>query len=280
MRIGFALAAIPVMGLLPLMAQESWQPAPVLQIFQETVKEGRGAAHAKVEADWAATFRKADFPAHYIAMATMSGPEEVWFVQPMPSFAINEEYDKASAKEPLKSALATMSSLDGELRSSSKTLWAVFRPDLSYGVERFNPPKMRFVSIGSYRVKLGRDQDFTEGTKTYLGGYAKANIETCILAYQVVAGAPAGTYLFISMMDSLQTFDQQPERMKALRDAMGDDYSKIMTGAGEVFVSIENTLFQAKPAMSYAPKALIDADPFWKPEATTVTATRTKKKEK
>jgi hypothetical protein len=32
----------------------------------------------------------------------MSGSSEVWFIQPTPSFGANEDYEKASEKEPLK----------------------------------------------------------------------------------------------------------------------------------------------------------------------------------
>jgi len=264
-----ALSGVVLSGvsLRPVYAQDI-KPAPVIEIYREAIKEGRTAAHEKVEADYAATFRRANHPAHYVALASISGLGEVWFVQPMPSFGANEDYEKASDKEPLKSALAMLDARDGELRATSRAIWAVFRPDLSYHAEKFAPAKARYVMAGMIRIKLGRDADFVAGAKTYFGAFEKANIDECTLAYQVVAGAPSGTYLFFSMMDSMKVLDEEPARMRAVQQAMGaENFAQFMKGAGDLFVATEDTLLEAKPGMSYPPQQFIDADPaFWKPK--------------
>jgi hypothetical protein len=105
MKIVLTLAALSGVGTLVVCAQEGSKPAEVLTIYREVIKEGRNAAHEKVEADYAATFRKANFPAHCVALTAMSGSNEVWFLQPAPSFAVAEEWDQAGEKEPMKSAL-------------------------------------------------------------------------------------------------------------------------------------------------------------------------------
>jgi hypothetical protein len=268
MRLAFTLLTISGIGMLPVLAQEGAKPAPVLSIQREAIKEGRGAAHEKVETEWAAAFRKANFPAHYIAMSTMSGTGEVWFISPMASFAAQEEADKAEEKEPVKSMLAMMDARDGELRSGTHTIWAVYRPDLSYRPDKFKPAKARYVMASSMRVRLGHEEDFAEGAKVYFGAHEKANIDECTLGYEIVAGAPAGSYLFFTLMESLKMLDEEPAHMQAIQQAMGPEaFSKFMKGAGDVFVSIEDTLLQVRPGMSYAPQDLIDADPaFWKPK--------------
>ena len=240
----------------------------MIEIFRESIKEGRGAAHEKVEADYAAAFRRAKHPAHYVAMAAMSGPGEVWIIQPMPSFAATEDYEKASEKEPLKSAVAMMDARDGELRASSRTIWAVHRPDLSYHAEMFNAAKTRYVMAATYRIRLGRDADFLTGAKQYLGALEKAHVDDCMLAYQVTAGATSWTYLFFTMMDSMKWMDAGPARMQAVMQAMGaNNFAQFIKGAGDLLVSIDDTLLEVKPGMSYAPQSMIDADPgFWKPK--------------
>jgi hypothetical protein len=267
MRFLFTFVVLSGIGAVSAFAQSA-KPAPVIEIFRETIKEGRGAAHEKVETDYAAIFRKANHPAHYVAMATVSGPQEVWFLQPMPSFAISEDYDKASEKEPLKSTIAMMDSRDGELRASSRTMWAVFRPDLSYGVDKFIPGKSRFVMVGTFHVRMGHDEDFAAGGKQYLAAFAKAGIDECTLAYQVVAGASGGTYLFFTMMESMKFLDGYPARMQAIQQAMGaEDYSRFMKGGGDVIASIDDTILQVKPGMSYPTQDMVDGDPaFWKPK--------------
>ena len=269
MRFAFALIAFAGITFLPALAQDGTKPAPVIEILRESIKQGKTAAHEKVEADYAAAFRKANFPGHYVAMTAMSGTGEVWFIEPMPSFAVTEEYDKASEKEPLKSALAMMESRDGDLRANSRAMWAVYRPDLSYHPEKFHPAKTRYVVAGTFRVRIGHEEEFVGGTKTYFGGFEKANIDECALGYQVVAGAPAGTYLFFTMMDSMKMLDGGQARMQAMQQAMGqENFSRLMKGAGDVIVSIEDTLLQVKPGMSYPAPDMVKADPdFWKPKA-------------
>jgi sulfite reductase beta subunit-like hemoprotein len=69
-----------------------------------------------------------------------------------------------------------------------------------------------------------------------------------------------------------------PARQKALVEAMGaENFSRMMKGMGEVFQSIEATLFSASPEMSYAPKAVEDEDPaFWRPKAAPAAAAKPK----
>jgi hypothetical protein len=96
----------------------------------------------------------------------------------------------------------------------------------------------------------------------------------------VVAGAPAGTYLFLAPMETLKTMDGMPARQAALRQAMGGDgYQKLMQGAGETFVIIENGLFEVSPGMSYMSQETISSDPgYWMPKPAGTGAAPAKKK--
>jgi hypothetical protein len=268
MRRVFTLTALA--GLSTLVASAQVTPAPVLQIVRETTKEGREAAHEKVETEWASAARKANHPAHYVTLATVTGPSELWFVERMANFATFEEWGKASEKEPYKTINGNLNARDGELRSSSRTMWAVFRPDLSYEVEKFNPAKARFVTIDTFRVRLGKSEDFTAGGKTYYDAMKKANLHGTTVTYEVVAGAPNGTFLLITPMESLKLVDDNMAAMPALMRAMGpENFSRFMKSTGDIFVSMDSTIFQVKPGMSYAPQQFVDADPdFWKPKAT------------
>jgi len=261
------LSGILLSGLdLPVYAQES-RTAPVMEIVREPIREGKGAAHEKAEADYAAIFRKANFPGHYVALKAISGPSEVWFLQPMASFEANQEYEQASEQEPLKSELAVAESRDGEMRASSRTIWAVVRPDMSYHPEKFDPIKTRYVMAGVFQVKLGRDADFLRAAKTYFDAFEKANVDQCTVAYQVVAGATSGTYLFFTPMLSMKALDESAARMQAVQQAMGaDTFRAFMANTGDLMVSIDDTLLEVSPGMSYPPQRYIDADPdFWMP---------------
>jgi hypothetical protein len=275
MKLAVSLVLVAGVGIVPAIAQEAMKPAPVLSIVRESIKEGKTAAHEKVEAEFASAFRKANSPAHYYALSAGSGPSEVWFVEPMESFASKEDFDKAGDKEPLKGSLEAAEAHDGELRTSSHTMWAGYRADLSYRPEKLNLAKTRYVDLVTFRVKLGKEQDFVNNAKALFEAYAKGNVDLCTLGYRVSEGAPEGTYLLFTMMDSMKVLDGYPERMKAAIGAMGQDrYSQTMSGFGDAMLSIEHNLFEVKPGMSYPPQSVVDADPtFWKTKSTSKTST-------
>jgi hypothetical protein len=248
-------------------------PPAVIQIQRESIKEGKGAAHRKVESDFANTFRKNKFPFHYLALSAESGPSEVLFLQALPSLAGIEEADKLAGKAPLKTELELVEARDGELRSESRSMTTVFRKDLSYLPANPSPiGKLRYVMIDTYRVKLGQNESMLAGGKVILAGYQKINLPLTILCYQVIAGAPNGVYLFLVGMDSLKQMDALAAQDKALADAVGADaLSRITKGEGDTFQTMESNLYSVSPEMSYVTKEEEDVDPaFWRPKVTAV----------
>ena len=59
----------------------------MITIVREEVKLGRDADHAKVEAGWPAAYEKAKSPDYYLAMISMTGTPEAWYVTPYASHA-------------------------------------------------------------------------------------------------------------------------------------------------------------------------------------------------
>lgn len=250
-------------------------PPAVLQVTREMVKEGKGAAHRRVEQDYANAYRKNKFPFHYLGLSAESGPNEALFLAAYPSFAAVEEGDKLSQKVPLKNDLELVEARDGELRAESRSMTAVFRRDLSYMPANALPvSKFRYVMIDNYRVRLGQNEGFMAGAKMLLDGYRKANIGVSIICYQVIAGAPNGVYLFLVPMDSLKEMDSMRANDKALADAVGaDSLARLTKGEGEVFQNMESTLYSVSPEMSYLTKEDEDADAsFWRPKVTAARA--------
>src|SRR6478752_7519790 len=58
----------------------------VLTIIREHVKVGRAAEHSKYEAGYPATLEKAKSPDYYLAITSLSGPSEAWYLMSQPSF--------------------------------------------------------------------------------------------------------------------------------------------------------------------------------------------------
>ena len=267
MKMLIALAALSAGGALAVLAQEQGPP-PVLQIQRELIKEGKFAAHEKTEAAYVRAFRKADFPGHYLALSPQSGPNEVWFVEAFPSFEASETWQAASEKEPLKSALADADAQDGVLRERSNSMWAVYRPQLSYRADKLDVGKMRFVRVFTYHVRLGRTADFLAEAAAVIRAYDRANADRSFLGYEVRAGAPAGTYLFLEGLTSLKTLDGWDEQSQAFASAMGaEGLKKLNEFDATAIASEEVNLFQVSPKMSYVSKTTEDEDPaFWRPK--------------
>lgn len=265
-------------GVATLCAQAPEPPA-VVQITRELIKEGKAPAHTRTEQAEANALRKNKFPFHYLGLDAISGANEVVFLSAYPSFAAMDQGHMESEKQPLKSEMEQLDARDGEYRTSTRGMTSVFRKDLSYLPENgISIGKTHVVMLLTYRVRIGKEDDFMSGAKMLLEAYAKAKLDTPILAYQVVAGSQEGVYLFFVPMASLKALDQSPAREKELMDAMGpDNFRQLMKGAGEVFASMESQLYAVSPEMSYVSKATEDEDPaFWRPKPAAAGAEKSK----
>jgi hypothetical protein len=159
---------------------------------------------------------------------------------------------------------------DGDLRTGSRTLLAVFRGDLSYhpAEAMSSLPKCRHMAVTVLRIKYGQDAELAQAAKLLIDGDDKSGSDQPVLAYQVVSGGPSGTYLLFSPMDSLAHMDAAPARMAAARQAMGErNRQHFDTLAPDVVQSSESLLFAFNPRMSYVSKEFAAADPdFWIPK--------------
>lgn len=266
-----AIAALCLPRFAPLIAQMPDDAAAprVLMVVREQVKEGREAAHARSEEAWPRIFAKGNVTTYYIGMAAESGPSESWFLEPYDSFG---EMEKARA-EIIKTWAAELEGanvVDGELRTGSSTLLSVFRSDLSYHAAQAmaSLPKCRHMAVTVLHIRYGRETDLAQTAKLLIEGDEKSNSDQPVLTYQVVSGAPAGTYLIFSPMDSLARMDAAPARSAAARQAMGDrSRQRFDSLAPEVVQSSESLLFAFDPRMSYVSKDFAAADPeFWNPK--------------
>lgn len=267
-----AIAGLCLSGAVPLAAQMLEEPpAPrVLMVVREQIKEGREAAHAKAEEAWPRIFQKGNVTTHYLGMTAESGPSEAWFLEPYDSFGGMEKARAQILQSPLAADLELANVEDGELRTGSRTMLAVFRGDLSYHAAEAmaSLPKCRQMGVTLLRIKYGHDADLVQTAKLLIEGDERSNSDQPVLAYQVVSGGPAGMYLLFSPMDSLARMDGAPARAAAARQAMGErNRQRFETLAAEVVQSSESLLFAFDPRMSYVSKEFAAADPeFWTPK--------------
>jgi len=240
----------------------------LLYLVREEVKVGHVADHPKVEAGWPAAFEKAKSPYYYVALASLSGTPEVWFVAPFENHAaFGDSLKRESEDAALSAELDRLSRADAEHVTSVRQIQAVARKELSHG-EFPDVAKQRFYEISIFRVKPGHESGFVDAAKAYGAAAGRGAPDVNYRVYQVIAGMPEPTYLIFSSVVSFGDFDKMMTSSEATMKAATDDERKtLQTFLADGVYSTETFRFRLDPAMSYVPKEVRDSDPaFWAPK--------------
>jgi hypothetical protein len=251
-----------------------------LHIFREQVKPGRSSDHSKWEAGWPAAFEKAKFPDTYIALEAMTGPSEVWYVEP---FATQAAYGESLARQNADPALSAeterLSRGDGEFLSETNAIEAVARPDLSHGSFP-DIGMMRFWEITTFVVKPGHDAEFDAAAKAWASASARLAPGASWRTYQVVAGAPGGTYLVMGSVASFADFDKKMAEGEAIwKGLTPEEGAALQKYSADAAVRTVTNRFRLDPRQSYVPAETRQKDPaFWMPKAAAKPAAAPKKK--
>jgi hypothetical protein len=87
-----------------------------------------------------------------------------------------------------------------------------------------------------------------------------------VIAYQVISGAPSGTYIFVSPLATLKTLDDGIARLPVYAETMaeaGADAGRKL--AAETELTRESRLFRLDPRISYVSDEFASADAgFWR----------------
>ncbi len=248
----------------------------ILWIYREDIKPARGAVHDRVEQGFAQLWAKAHVQPFLGLEAVSGNASESIFLS---GYGSLEDYEKdfqtfsKTAEGPLKAEYEALEKQEAELVNSVRSIIAVYRPDLSY---RMDPslaglPKARLMQITTIRIRIGKDEPFATGIKTWRSGFEKLNAPRPWAVYQVASGAPEGTYLVLQVMRSLKEIDEDIAMAPKLAETIGADALRdMLKGMSDTFISMENSIYAFNPRISNVPKAFADADPeFWAPKAKT-----------
>lgn len=239
----------------------------VLTVFREEIKYGHNAAHEATEAGWPMAYAKAKSPFSYIAMASLTGPNEVWFLQPHPNWKSFGDAFKQDVSDPaLASELARVAMADAEHVNNARALHLVGRPDLSAGTFP-NVAKVRFYEVIFFRVRPGHEAAFEEVAKMYADVFKKAVPSGSYRTYQVVAGMPGPVYMVFSSTENLAAYDQGPAMDAALMKTFTpDQLMALQKFSREGLLNSETQRFAVNGRMSYVDDATAATDPgFWRP---------------
>jgi len=189
-------------------------------------------------------------------MVSITGEPEAWQIESHQSFASIEDLDKAVG------AVAPSQEV-------SRTLIAFYRPGWSYRADQAIRlfPRAHYFHITIYQVRPDTENDLGELVKLRRLSADSVNLDRPDLAYQVVSGAPSGTFIFLAPLASLRTMDEgvteTPVYAEAIAEARAKTANKV-SADGEI--SREHLLFRVEPRMSYVSDDFAQADrQFWRP---------------
>lgn len=283
----FSCSLLLVIAAFAVVAQNPELPGPpkVALIVREEIKPGMMPAHNRHSAVFASVFNRLQTPNHRIALVPVAGSEnEVIYLTGADTFAEIERINKETDKRMSSVNASTQLELDRlekeapSLHAGMRDMLAVYRPDLSYnpGVEL---PSMRYFAVTTVRVRLGQEDQYTDYVKSMVNAARdKAKAELHIAAFQIIAGMPGTTYMFFRPMKSLAEYDLRIG--PRVREAMTDDQKKKADKmAADTMMSIETSVYEMNPNMSYVRKEFAAADPgFWNPKPQVATKPKPKKR--
>ncbi len=249
------------------------QPS-LVTIVREQVKVGRTAEHARIEAGWPAAFGRANSPDYYLAMVSITGAPEAWYVIPSASNAAYGEQLKRYDNDPATTAeLDRLSRADAEVLEGTRTIQAMARPDLSRGAYP-DLAKQRFWEVSVVRVRPGHEADFDAAVKAYMAAADRAGSHNQWRMYQVETGMPVPTYILFNSVANYADFDQIfADGMKTFQSATPAEQTAILKFSADATMSWENNRFRLDPRQSYVPRETRATDPaFWGTMPTTTRA--------
>jgi hypothetical protein len=238
-------------------------------VYREYVKTGRAAEHAKIEAGWPAAFAKANSPTNYLAITSMTGDDEAWFLVPSASYAAMEaDVKRNEANAALSAELERLSRADAEVIDEVRTMLLRARPDLSMGAFP-NLAKVRYYEVTTFRVRIGQQQAFEAASKTWMASATRNAPNTAYRTYGLVAGGLGATYLVFTSFESSAAMDQMAANGDKIWAGMSPDELAIMEKAAAGIINVETQHFRVDPVMSYVDQATKAQDPaFWTPKKT------------
>ena len=219
------------------LSAQTMPPPPYLNIFREEVKYGRGGPHVASESGWPRAFAKAKITSnYYMALTTLFGPTEAWFVEGHASVAELEASNKAVDAAPgLSVELDRLSQADAANVNAGRNLLARYAAELSNGPD-ISPAEIRIWEITIFRVRPGKEASFAQAAKLYQSLVKQAMVTAPWAVYEIMAGMPGPTYLVWSPHKTLAEIDPATGVGAAIQKAMSEDVMKQFGTLSEGFV--------------------------------------------
>jgi hypothetical protein len=255
-----------VVGGAALLAQSlpTTQPT-LLTINRERIKTGHDAAHVKTEAGWPALYAQAKSPDYYLALASMTGSAEVWFLTPRDSYTgWGKSMEREESDPKLTADLDRLWAADAEHLDGSDAFELTAMPALSHGTYP-DLTRTRFWRITQMRVRPGHEKQFVDMVAVYKTVAARVSPNMTWRIYAVTAGMPAPTYMIFASVQSFGQFDALAADGATIgKGATPQELAMFQKFGADDLVSSTTNRYRLDPAMSYVSDETKKADPaFW-----------------
>ena len=262
--------SVVVAGLVPLAAATlgaqtlpNSQPA-IINIYREVEKPNHAVAHEVTEERWAAFNRRSGYPTSYFGLVAASGVPEVWWISRFEnmegfgtslSFEARPGYNQGLARIQSEDAIHVESFTSMQARAMREASHGLF-PDLS---------KQRVYSIMTVRIRPGHEATFSEIAELYKKAAGTSEVAGWRV-YEVIAGAPGGTYLVLTSFSSWAAVDANEAEWGRVMGSARPHMDAAGKLAKEAILGTEVRYFTINPRISMVPKEVVAADPFWDPK--------------
>jgi hypothetical protein len=153
--------AVVILWVVPLMAQDS--RGQILQIYRDLLKHGREGTYKVVEQDAARICARLGFPNPHLAIESLTGSKEVWWLNAFASEAERQRVTTDYAARPaLVTALEGIAKRRQGLTGTPVDVLTAYKADLSRGVS-WNPAGARFFVVTVTRGSLKANAAVFEG---------------------------------------------------------------------------------------------------------------------
>ena len=198
---------------------------PVLYIECERVQPGKLPEHTKAVKDVLRLCDRENWPLHVITLSGVTADEgEMTFLVAFDSFAGIDRLEGAIGSSP-KSALDELERLESQesaTHAAKHTLLAIYRPDLSYRPDVAAFGKATLVSSSQHVVRFGHQAEYESDVHFLDESFAKANVDIHDFVYQVISGAPHGTFIRLEPLRSFADWDAYGQQLQAVMQGLDD----------------------------------------------------------
>ena len=254
-------------------------PPKIVLLVRQEFEPGRMADRNKLEVAMARACEKLNVPNSWIALESLTGPQEALSFDPFDSF---EQMDDAlTGWRQLYAAHPDLARIQNDVKAlitSERSIIAVRCDDLGSRWQSIDLSKARFLRVLEVRLNPGHESEFVEASRTLGGGYEKFKGDVPWVVYQVNAGIPSPAFFIFVPMRAMKQNDDLLEWRRSLREAEGEEIAqKAEQIARDAFVFSETNLYSVSPEMSHITPEFAEGDPsFWSPKPPASAASPTK----